>query len=134
MADRGALLPYEVYAIKGQWEVAEWAAGHHYNTVNPGEGGNIVLNGHNNWKGEVFRYLEHMEVGDLVQVWTLDGKEHRYRVAETMMLKEAGATREERVNNGRVMLPTDHERLTLITCWPYTTYTHRIIIVALSEE
>lgn len=125
---------YEVYAIKGQWEVAEWAAGHHYNTPNPGEGGNVVLNGHNNWKGEVFRHLEFAEVGDLIQVWTLDGKEHRYRVSEVMKLKEAGVTREERINNGRVMLPTGHERLTLITCWPYTTYTHRLIVIALPEE
>jgi len=125
---------YEVYAIKGQWEVADYAAGHHYNSPNPGEGGNIVLSGHNNWRGEVFRYLEKMEVGDLIQVWTLDGKEHRYRVAETMKLKEAGATQAQRIENGRVMLPTDHERLTLITCWPYTTYTHRLIIVALPED
>jgi sortase A len=125
---------YEVYAIKGEWEVAEYAAGHHYNTLNPGEGGNIVLNGHNNWKGEVFRYLEFLKVGDLIQVWTLDGKEHRYRVSQTMKLKEAGATMEQRIQNGRVMLPTDHEQLTLITCWPYTTYTHRLVIIALPEE
>ena len=125
---------YEVYAIKGAWEVAEWAAGHHFNTPNPGEGGNIVLNGHNNWKGEVFRYLEFAEVGDLIQVWTLDGKEHRYRVSETLKFKEAGVPYEQRVKNGEVMLPTDHERLTLITCWPYTTYTHRLVIVALPED
>jgi sortase A len=125
---------YEVYAIKGAWEVAEYAAGHHFNTNNPGEGGNIVLNGHNNWKGEVFRYLEFMKVGDLIQVWTLDGKEHRYRVAETKKLKEAGVPMAQRIENGKVMLPTDHEQLTLITCWPYTTYTHRLVIIALPEE
>ena len=125
---------YEVYAVKGAWEVAEYAAGHHFNTNNPGEGGNIVLSGHNNWKGEVFRYLEFLKVGDLIQVWTLDGKEHRYRVADTKKLKETGVPMAQRIENGKVMLPTDHEQLTLITCWPYTTYTHRLVVIALPED
>jgi sortase A len=125
---------YEVYVKKKLWEVAEYAAGHHYNSVNPGDGGNIVLNGHNNWRGEVFRYLEDMKVGDLVQVWTLDGKEYHYRVQEIKKLKEAGVPYAQRVKNADVMLPTDHEQLTLITCWPYTTFTHRLIIIATPSE
>ena len=121
---------YEVYAPKGSWEVADYAAGHHYNSKNPGEGGNIVVAGHNNWRGEVFRYLVDLKPGDLIKVWTLDGKEYRYTVESVSKLLEKGASKAQRIENGKVMDPTPSEQLTLITCWPYTTYTHRLIVVA----
>ncbi len=121
---------YEVYAPKGAWEVADYAAGHHYNSKNPGEGGNIVMAGHNNWRGEVFRYLVDLKPGNVIKVWTLDGKEHRYTVESVKKLLETGASKAQRLENAKVMDPTPGEQLTLITCWPYTTYTHRVIIVA----
>jgi sortase A len=43
---------------------------------------------------------------------------------------EAGASYAQRLKNAQVMDPTPNEQLTLITCWPYTTFTHRVIIVA----
>lgn len=126
---------YEVYGTaKGAWEVADYAAGHHYTSKNPGEGGNIVLAGHNNWRGEVFRYLEFLEPGDTINVWTLDGKEYTYKVQTIEKYKEAGASKTQRLENGKVMDPTSHEQLTLITCWPYTTYTHRLVVVAMPAQ
>lgn len=121
---------YEVYAVNGAWEVADYAAGHNYNSANPGEGGNIVLAGHNNWRGEVFRYLEFLKQGDEIDVWTLNGKEYKYQVQSIVKLKEAGASLAERISHGHVMDPTPYEQLTLITCWPYTTYTHRLVVTA----
>lgn len=121
---------YEVYAVNGVWEVAEYAAGHNYNSKNPGEGGNVVLAGHNNWKGEVFRYLEFLKPGDEVDLWTQAGKKYVYKVREVLKLKEAGVSYEQRVKNARVMDNTPQEQLTLITCWPYTTFTHRLIVIA----
>jgi sortase A len=127
---------YEVYINRKQnlWEVADYAAGHNYNSKNPGEGGNIVLSGHNNWRGEVFRYLEFLKPGDLIQLWTLEGKEYDYRVTDIQKLKEAGVSMAQRLQNATVMNPTGHEQLTLITCWPYTTYTHRLIVTALPVQ
>lgn len=121
---------YEVYAVNGAWEVADYAAGHNYNSANPGEGGNIVMAGHNNWRGEVFRYLEFLKQGDEIDVWTLNGKEYKYQVQSIVKLKEAGASLAERISHGHVMDPTPYEQLTLITCWPYTTYTHRLVVTA----
>jgi sortase A len=121
---------YEVYAKNNQWEVANYAAGHHYNSKNPGEGGNIVLSGHNNWRGEVFRYLENFKAGDEIDLWTLEGKQYKYRVEKVEKLKEAGASLSQRLSNGQVMDATPNEQLTLITCWPYTTFTHRLIVTA----
>jgi sortase A len=127
---------YEVYINRKQnlWEVADYAAGHNYNSKNPGEGGNIVLSGHNNWRGEVFRYLEFLKPGDLIQLWTLEGKEYDYRVTDIQKLKEAGVSMAQRLKNATVMDATDHEQLTLITCWPYITYTHRLIVTALPVQ
>ncbi len=121
---------YEVYAPKGTWEVADYAAGHNYNSKNPGEDSNIVLAGHNNWHGEVFRYVVDLKPGDLIKVWTLDGAEHHYTVQSSNKVLEAGASYAQRLKNAKVMDPTPSEQLTLITCWPYTTFTHRVIVVA----
>ena len=122
---------YEVYTTKkGIWEVADYAAGHHFNSKNPGEGGNIILSGHNNWRGEVFRYLEFLKPGDIITVWTQEGKRYSYRVEEIKKLKEAGMSMPQRLENGKMMDPTPSEQLTLITCWPYTTFTHRLIVIA----
>lgn len=121
---------YEVYAVNGVWEVAEYAAGHNYNSKNPGEGGNVVLAGHNNWKGEVFRYLENLKPGDEVDLWTQAGKKYVYKVRDVLKLKEAGVSYEQRVKNARVMDNTPQEQLTLITCWPYTTFTYRLVVIA----
>ncbi len=126
----------EVYIDRkaNAWEVADYAAGHNYNSANPGEGGNIVLAGHNNWRGEVFRYLEFLKPGDTIQLWTLSGKEYDYRVTDIQKLLETGVSMAQHIKNAQVMNPTDHEQLTLITCWPYTTYTHRLIVTALPAQ
>jgi len=124
---------YEVYVDRksNTWQVADYASGHNYNSANPGEGGNIVLSGHNNWRGEVFRYLEFLKPGNTIQIWTLDGKEHDYKVTNIQKLQEVGVSMAQRLKNAQVMNPTSFEELTLITCWPYTTYTHRLIVTAL---
>jgi LPXTG-site transpeptidase (sortase) family protein len=124
---------YEVQEIDGQrireWEVASYAAGHHKTSGRPGEGNNIVVTGHNDWEGEVFRTLEYVKHGDEIIIETEEG-EHRYVVAEIHMRREIGATLEERLETGRFMADMPEERLTLITCWPYGINDHRVIVVA----
>ena len=121
---------YEVYGIDGTWEVADYAAGHHYNSRNPGEGGNIVLSGHNNWRGEVFRDLDKLKPGDEIRVWTQAGKEYVYKVRKIDKLKEVGVSYAQRLKNAQVLNDTPQEQLTLISCWPYTTFTHRLVVTA----
>lgn len=121
---------YEVYLYNGIWEVADYAAGHHWGAANPGEGGNIVLTGHNNWRGEVFRALEFLHLGNTLTLQTADGGTWRYRVTQLQKLPEKNVSWSTRMEHAEVMLPTPNERLTLITCWPYTTYTHRLVVFA----
>lgn len=124
---------YKIVEIQGlkvvEWEVAEYAAGHHRSSANPGEGGNIVITGHNDWKGEVFRTLEHVKLGDQV-ILTSDAGTFRYQVVEIHYRKEVGVPLEERIATGRFLDPMPEERVTLVTCWPYGIDDHRIIVVA----
>lgn len=112
------------------WEVASYAAGWHRNSVYPGTGGNVVLSGHNNVAGEVFRYLIALEAGDEIDLYVGE-KVYPYAVADKMLLEEEGMPLEVRRQNAQWIAPTDHERLTLVTCWPYSTFTHRLIVIAL---
>ena len=111
------------------WEVANDAAGWHINSAYPGTGGNIVISGHNNTAGEVFRNLIDLEEGDVVHLY-VDETLYVYEVVGTVLLEEKGKTMEERRENAKWIAPTDYERLTLVSCWPYTTYTHRLIVIA----
>ena len=55
---------------------------------------------------------------------------YTYAVAEKHILKEKGEPIEVRQQNAVWMDSTKDERVTMITCWPYTNNTHRLIVVA----
>ncbi len=113
-----------------QWDVPnERAAGWHTSSARPAQGGNIVLNGHHNVYGEVFRYLYALAPGDLI---TLEAGERRYHyvVVQTMTLAEQDQPPQVRQDNARWILPTADERVTLVTCWPYYANTHRLVVIA----
>lgn len=112
-----------------QWEVADWAAGHHDISANPGENGNIVIAGHDDVRGEVFRALHDIEVGDTILVTSAAGV-FTYVVTELHIRLYEGAPLEDQVAVGVFVNPMPEERLTLVTCWPYQVDTHRLIVVA----
>ncbi|MCL5958958.1 MAG: sortase [Chloroflexi bacterium] len=112
-----------------EWDVADYAVGHHQGTGVPGQPGNIILAGHNDINGEVFRYLENLAVGDEINLYTAKG-EYKYMIARMELVQEVGASEEQRRDNAKFMDPTPDETLTLITCWPYWVDTHRIIVIA----
>lgn len=116
-----------------EWDTAENAAGRHINSARPGEQGNVVLSGHHNTKGEVFRRISDLELvpGDLIYLYDQNGRRFTYVVDEVTNppLLEVGATLEQRLANARYIQPTADARVTLVTCWPYWTNTHRVIVV-----
>ncbi|MGQ9553378.1 MAG: sortase [Anaerolineae bacterium] len=109
------------------------SAGWHVDSAYPGRGSNVVISGHHNIDGEVFRDLVQLQAGDEIEV-TAGGQLYRYRVAEILILPERDAPPEQRLQNASWMQPTKSERLTLITCWPYETNTHRLIVIAQPES
>ena len=116
-----------------QWRVpAEFAAGWQDESALLGLPGNTVLNGHHNAYGMVFKNLVKLDIGDLIIAYSGE-TEFRYEVAAKMLLPERGQTLETRMENARWMQTSTDERLTLVTCWPADSDTHRVIVVAFPE-
>ena len=72
-----------------EWEVADFAGGFHKGSAYPGHGSNIVISGHHNIRGEVFRYLRKMEPGDDIYLFVGD-QEYHYEVRAKHLLREKG--------------------------------------------
>jgi LPXTG-site transpeptidase (sortase) family protein len=116
--------------IYEQWLAPDYrAVGWHYTSVGLGVPGNTVLNGHHNIKGEVFRDLYQLQTGDEIDLFSGD-KEFRYIVVYTAVLPERNQPLEVRLANAEWIQATEDERITLITCWPYESNTHRVVVVA----
>ncbi len=111
------------------WDVADFAGGWHNTSAPPGQPGNTVLSGHHNIKGEVFRYLVDVQEGDEIVLYVGD-TEYQYRVEQKLIVKEKGEPVDVRRQNAQWIASTDDVRVTMVTCWPYTNNTHRIIVVA----
>jgi sortase A len=111
------------------WVVADYAAGWHQNSMLPGQGGNIVLSGHHNIKGEVFRYIVDMEVNDTVSLYVGEQR-YDYVVNDKFIVKDKGEPESVRRANAKWIGPFNEERLTLVTCWPYNNNTHRVVVIA----
>ena len=70
--------------------------------------------------GELFRYLDQVQPGDVVEIYAEDIV-FRYQVRSVDIV---APTKIE------VMAPTTEPILTLITCYPYMLDTHRVVVVA----
>jgi LPXTG-site transpeptidase (sortase) family protein len=98
-----------------------------------GEKGNTVISGHHNDFGEVFGRLVDVNVGDTILVFS-DEKILSYKVTNRMILQEVDVPDDTRIQNARWIGHSDDERLTLVTCWPADSNTHRLILVAVPEN
>ncbi len=111
------------------WDVAPYAVGHNFSSANPGEGENVVLTGHDDWQGEVFKNLYKLKKGDQLTVQAGD-RQIAYHVDDILLLPEVGEPLAKRIENAAFIGTTGDERLTLVTCWPYAVDDHRLIIIA----
>jgi LPXTG-site transpeptidase (sortase) family protein len=113
-----------------QWLVpTQLAAGWQDTSALLGVPGNTVLNGHHDAYGKVFQSLIKLVVGDEIRVYS-GSHVFEYQVAAKMLLPERFQPLEVRLANARWIMPSDDERLTLITCWPADSNTNRVVIVA----
>ncbi len=112
-----------------EWDVANDAVGFHRGSAYPGNPGNTVLSGHHNIRGRVFHYLVDVQPGDEVILYA-DERAYYYKVVSVDIVPEKYASDEQRQENARLIGYFPEERLTLVTCWPYTSSTHRVIVVA----
>jgi sortase A len=94
--------------------------GHYAGSANPGDVGNVVLAGHNDVYGEVFRDLADLQAGDEITLYTASAA-YRYVVRGWSIVEPSDVS---------VLEPTATPTLTLVSCYPYRIDTQRIIVVA----
>jgi sortase A len=112
------------------WEVPSLVAGHLDTSGRPGEGTNMVLIGHNNMSGKVFRNLDKLNPGDEIILFT-EAAEFHYQVQKELYIPYLGVEAEADATLQSYAAPLSTETLTLISCWPYVTNAHRIVIIAI---
>ncbi|MCA0454425.1 MAG: sortase [Chloroflexi bacterium] len=101
------------------WEAMKLGVGMLMNGVNPGDAsGNLVLSGHNDIYGEVFRDLDKLVAGDQFTVRT-QTQEFVYAVTETKIVDPTEVS---------VMDARGGATITLISCYPYKVNNKRIVI------
>lgn len=102
------------------WDQLKLGVGHRAGSADPGERGNMILSGHNDVFGEVFKDLETLKNGDEVHVFA-GGKLFKYAVRAKRIVSP---------NDLSVLQPTREAAVTLITCHPYRVDTHRLVVIA----
>ena len=113
----------------GEMETAAHAVGRLAFAADAGESGNVVLAGHNDVLGEVFRRLPELVVGDEVTLYRGE-QTFRYLVEGKTIVREQGASDAQRRENAKWMEQTEDAVVTLISCYPYRVDTHRYIVRA----
>ncbi len=120
---------------------AEWGvpsgrtSGWHSASARLGEPGNLVLNGHHNIRGRVFARVRELQPLDQIIVIG-ERRKVTYEVTERKVLLERGQPLAARIENAQWIMPSEDTRLTLLTCWPPTDNSHRLIVFArpIAEE
>jgi sortase A len=101
------------------WEALKLGIGQFLNGVNPSdEQGNLVLSGHNDVYGEIFKDLDQLKTGDEIFVRTAT-RVFTYRVTGSDIVQPDDVS---------VMNPRGGATITLISCYPYKVNDKRIVI------
>ncbi|MCY4576390.1 MAG: sortase [Chloroflexi bacterium] len=113
-----------------EWETADHAVGFHVGSATPGEIGNTVMSGHVNspfaGEGSIFARLDEiaplLRRGEIVDIIvTAGGDVFLYRATDTTVVLPEDVD---------VFDYSDGPTLSLVTCAPATTYSHRFIVNA----
>ncbi|MFQ5576372.1 MAG: sortase, partial [Anaerolineae bacterium] len=112
-----------------RWQTPDYAVGHRQTSARPGQPGNMILSGHNNTAGSVFLRLSELKPGDEFTVYTADFS-YNYRVVASEKVLWTGAGERQIARHYELTADTPDETLTLVSCWPYATYTHRLYVTA----
>ena len=102
------------------WEALKTGVGLNASSGIPGKAGNVILSGHNDIFGQVFRELDRLVPGDEILLLT-EKNAYTYIVTGTQIVQPSQV---------EVMRQTEDSTLTLISCYPYLVDTQRIVISA----
>ena len=102
------------------WEALKTGVGLNAGSGIPGKSGNVILSGHNDIFGQVFRDLDRLVPGDEIVLLT-EKNAYTYIVTGTQIVQPSQV---------EVMRQTEDSTLTLISCYPYLVDTQRIVVSA----
>jgi sortase A len=102
------------------WDQLRKGIGQHIGSANPGQKGNMVLSGHNDIYGEVFRHLDQLKRGNEIFIRTNE-QEYVYVVDRWEIVSPTDLS---------ALTTTQEPILTLISCYPYMVDSQRIVVVA----
>ena len=100
------------------WEQLRKGVGQHLGTGLPGQPGNVVLSAHNDFAGEIFRYLDNLQPGNEIILFSA-AQQFSYTVTGSRIVEPTEV---------EVMAPTTNATVTLISCYPYLIDTKRIVV------
>lgn len=106
------------------WESLKSGVGMNASSGLPGKPGNIILSGHNDIFGQVFRELDQLQPGDEILLLT-EKNAYTYTVSGTEIVEPTQVD---------VMRQTEESTLTLISCYPYLVDTQRIVVTAVLRQ
>ncbi len=107
----------------------EDAAGYYKKSARLSAGGNTIIVGHV-YPGRAFHDLIQADFGDLVKVTDHYYVDHWYQVEEIRLVPAENATQAQLEETYEEIFKAEGERLTLITCYPVYTWTHRAVVIA----
>lgn len=108
-----------VVAEGTSYPVLEYAVGHFTGTALPGQIGNLAMAAHRSFvTGEFFNRLDEVEIGDELIV-DYNNNTYVYITTEVFVVGPYDVW---------VLDPTEDATITLVTCTPITTGTHRLIV------
>lgn len=102
------------------WEALKTGVGLNAASGAPGKPGNVILSGHNDIFGQVFRELDRLKVGDEIMLLS-EKNAYTYLVTGTQIVQPSQV---------EVMRQTEDSTLTLISCYPYLIDNQRIVVSA----
>jgi LPXTG-site transpeptidase (sortase) family protein len=94
----------------------------------PGENGNAILYGHNNIDSSVFKRLGELSSGDLILL-SAGQREWKYIVKDVKIISVMQEEENQQAFE-TYFQNTNYPQLTLLSCWPPISNTHRVIVLA----
>lgn len=107
------------------WEQLKQGVGQHIGSPNPGRPGNLVLSAHNDVFGQIFRFLDQLEAGNEIIIYT-NLRAYTYVINAEPKIVEPTFV--------QVLDPTSDPTVTLISCYPYLVDNKRIVVTASLSE
>jgi LPXTG-site transpeptidase (sortase) family protein len=111
-----------------EWDSPDSHVGWVITSALPDETGNVILYGHNNLYEKIFENLADLSTGDRIYLQTGDQR-WEYEVRNILLLPIVGASKEQLNKYQKYLKPTQDAQVTLISCWPPVSNTHRVVVI-----